>query len=138
MNNTNTNALLDQAKGRMVDDMKGRQIGAIIWSLESAGFHYIPEIVVSDTDGNPKTIRVTGLYRYDGKLYAIEEGAPHTDMEDFYRPGIDVPPVVVTLTEDKANELLGDPEDDAAYTTLGTLEEWVAIADCYFEALAED
>lgn len=133
----NTSALLGQAKDEMIENMKSRNIGAIIWNIREAGFHYIPEIVVSDNNGDPKTVRVTGLYHFNGNLYAIEEDAAGISVDQFYREGIDVPPVVVTLSEDKATEHLGDPDGKAGYTTAGTLEEWVAIADCYFEALAE-
>ena len=31
----------------------------------------------------------------------------------------------------------GDPEKVKGYTTQGSLEEWLGIADCYFEALDE-
>ncbi|MBD5206187.1 MAG: hypothetical protein HDS12_02230 [Bacteroides sp.] len=137
MSDTNS-TLLQQAKQKMADDMKVREIGAIVWNVAEAGFHYIPEIVVSDIEGDPKSVRITGLYNYNGNLYAIEEGVADVDMERFYRRGVDVPPVVVTLSLDKANELLGDPENKPGFTTAGTLEEWVAVADCYFEALAED
>lgn len=132
-----TSDLLLQAKGQMIENMKSRNIGAIIWSLPEAGFHYIPEIMLTGADGNPKTVRVTGLYHYDGALYAIEEDVAGISVDHFYREGVDVPPVVVTLSENKAEEQIGDPEGKAGFTTLGTLEEWVAIADCYFEALAE-
>lgn len=133
-----TSDLLLQAKQKIADDMNARHIGAVIWNVAEAGFHYIPEIVVSDIEGDPKSVRVTGLYNYNGKLYAIEEGVADVDMNRFYREGIDVPPVVVTLSESKADELLGNPETKNGFTTAGTLEEWVAVADCYFEALAED
>ncbi len=135
---TQTNPLLTQALQKMADDMAVREIGAIIWSIADANFHYIPEIVVTDSEGKTSTVRVTGLYRYNGRLYAIEEDVADVNIDQYYRPGIDVPPVVVTLSENKAEEQLGDPEEAKGYTTQGTLEEWVAIADCYFEALAED
>lgn len=138
MTNTENNTdLLRKAKEQMVEDMKSREIGAIIWSIPDANFHYIPEIVVSDADGNPKTVRVTGLYSFGGRLFAIEEDVAGVSVDHFYRAGIDVPPVVVTLSEDKADEQLGDPTEAKGYTAAGTIEEWVAIADCYFEALAE-
>lgn len=130
--------LLAEAKMRMIDDMVARGIGAIIWNVADAGFHYIPEILLSDKDGKPVTARITGLYHYNDTLYAIEEDVANVSVEHFYTPGVDVPPVVVTLSEDKAREHLGDPADSKGYTSAGSLEEWVAIADCYFEALAEE
>lgn len=132
-----TSTLLAQARRKIADDMEAREIGAIIWSIPSAGFHYIPEIVVSDNNGDPRSARITGLYSFGGKLYAIEEDEAGVSTEDFYRPEVEVPPVVVTLSADKAAKTLGDPADEKGYTEAGTLEEWVAIADCYFEALAE-
>ena len=58
-------------------------------------------------------------------------------MDDFYDPDREVKPAVVTLTPDRAAKALGDPDREKGYTRQGTLEEWLAIADCYFEALAE-
>lgn len=55
-----------------------------------------------------------------------------------YTPDVDVPPVVVTLSEKKAEEVLGDPTERRGFTTEGTVEEWTVIADCYFETLAEE
>ena len=137
MSNTSPH-LLEKAKTQMAEDMKAREIGAIIWSVPDAGFHYIPEVTVTDPrDGSTRVARVTGLYRFNDQRYAIEEDAAGVSIDHFYRPGIDVPPVVVTLSELKASEQLGTPSDAKGYTTQGTLEEWVAIADCYFEALNE-
>lgn len=139
MENTSENKnLLEKALQSMVDDMKIREIGAIIWSVADAGFHYIPEILIVDShDGKQRTARITGLYRYNGKLYAIEEDTAGVSVDQFYRHGIDVPPVVVTLSETKASDILGEPTEKRGYTTQGTVQEWVAIADCYFEALNE-
>lgn len=135
----NTGGLLHKALERMTEDMKARDIGAIIWSVPDAGFHYIPEIVVkSPRDGTARTARITGLYRHGDRLYAIEEDLAGVSVDEFYRPGIDVPPAVVTLSGTKAAEMLGAPSEAKGFTTQGTLEEWVAIADCYFEALAEN
>lgn len=133
MKNDKETTLLDQAKEQMIADMKQRGIGAIIWNVAEAGFHYIPEIMTGD--GPKDVVRVTGLYQYEGKLYAIEEGLAHVDMKNFYTEGVDVPPTVVTLTEGKASEVLGSPDEEKGYTTDGTVQEWVTIADCYFEAL---
>lgn len=139
MTHTNdNNQLLAKAKSQMAQDMKAREIGAIIWSVADAGFHYIPEIKVTDAEkGTARTARVTGLYLYKDEVYAIEEDLSGISPDQFYRVGVDVPPVVVTLSELKADELIGVPSESKGFTTQGTLEEWVAIADCYFEALNE-
>lgn len=132
------NALLAQAKQKMIEDMRERGIGAIIWNIADAGFHYIPALVIDEENGAFHTARVTGLYQYRDNLYAIEEDIAGVEVEDFYTPGVDVPPVVVTLSEDKALEHFGNPQGRKGFTTKGSLEEWVAVADCYFEALAEE
>lgn len=130
--------MLKKALGRMADDMQARGIGAIIWSVPDAGFHYIPEIVVTCPEtGRQRTARITGLYLYKETLYAIEEDRAGVSVSRFYTAGVDVPPVVVTLTESMAATELGTPSEKKGYTTQGTLEEWMAIADCYFEALNE-
>lgn len=137
MSDTNSE-LLKKARQQMTDDMKTRDIGAIIWSLADAGFHYIPEIVVTNPrDNSTRTARVTGLYLFNEKVYAIEEDVAGVSVDEFYRHGIDVPPVVVTLSPDKAREQFGTPAEAKGFTTQGSLEELVAIADCYFEAIAE-
>ena len=43
----------------------------------------------------------------------------------------------MTLTPDMAQSQLGDPTEKNGYTDNATNEEWLAIADCYFEALNE-
>lgn len=130
--------LLEKAKSDLIENMKDRDIAAIIWDLSEAGFPYLPEISLPDsTPEDPKTTRVTGLYSYDGKLYIIEEGIADIDFKDFYNPDNEVKPVVVSLTPDLARKYLGDPEKEKGYTLDGDLEEWLAIADCYFQALAE-
>ena len=58
-------------------------------------------------------------------------------VDAFYNPGSEVRPTVVTLTPDKARIELGDPEGVEGFTLQGSLEEWLTVADCYFEALAE-
>lgn len=130
--------LLDNAKTGIMENMKDKGIGAIIWDNSQAGFHFLPEILHHGEDGGKeRTARITGLYRYNGILYLIEEDRSGVSLKDFYTPGVDVPPVVVTLTDDVASRELGDPEKEKGYTTQGTLEEWLVIADCYFEALNE-
>lgn len=138
-NTQDTAMLLEKAKQQMAEDMKARGIGAIIWSIPAAGFHYIPEILVKDPKtGKERTVRVTGLYRFGEELYAIEEDEARVSVDQYYERGIEVPPVVVTLTESKADEQLGKPTPEKGYTPEGSLEEWLAIADCYFEALKEE
>lgn len=138
MKDTGEKALLQQAIQRIIDDMHSRDIGAVLWNVATAGFHFIPEIVLYSEKGEPHTVRVTGIYRYHDRLYAIEEDAAGVSTAMYYRKGVDVPPTVVTLTEDKAREELGDPETSKGFTDGGTVTEWLTIADCYFEALSED
>ncbi len=134
---TQADALVSKAKRQLIDDMEAREISAIIWDNHTAGFHYVPEIVTgTDKDGNDVVCRVTGLYAFGDNLYAIEENAKGTDMADYYRHGVDVPPTVVTLGKDLAARELGNPVDNPDFTLKGTNPEWLAIADCYFEALA--
>lgn len=130
--------LLGKAKQDMMADMEAKEIGAILWDNSTAGFDYIPEIVLSDDDEeNPEVSRVMGLYRFDGVLYLIEEDKAKVDFDAFYDKDTEVKPTVVTLTEVIAQKVLGDPRKEPGYTTDGTLEEWLGIADCYFEALDE-
>lgn len=129
--------LLDKACQDLIKDMQNREIGAIIWDLSTVGFHYIPEVRVSDAGGKEKVVRVTGLYRYDGVLYLIEEDASGVNVDNYYNPDSEVKPTVVILTEDVAAKDLGSPVNGKGYTTEGSIEEWLAVADCYFEALAE-
>ena len=135
--NNSNGALLDKALGQLAEDMENRELGAIIWNLATAGFHYLPELSVPGKNGETETIRVTGLRLADGKIFAIKEGLEDADISNFYTPEIDVPPVVVTLTPSMARETLGNPEGKQGSYTGGTTEEWLAIADCYFEALNE-
>lgn len=133
-------ALLDKAKHEIYENMEARGFAAVIWDLSNAGFHYIPEIFIRPATGKGKTdvVRIAGLYAYDGTLYAIEEDNPAVDFNKFYNPDDEVRPVVVTLTTDSAASRLGDPRQGAGFTTKGSVEEWIAIGDCYFEALAEE
>ncbi len=137
-NNTSASKLFSEAINRLKEDMQAREIGAIIWDNASAGFHYIPETTVTAKNGDKKVIRVMGLYIFNNTLYLIEEGTAPVELTEFYTDGVEVPPTVVTLTEDSAMRHLGDPSKEKGYTTSATDEEWLAIADCYFEALAEE
>lgn len=133
-----TTLLLDRAKTQIVENMKEKGIGAILWDNSRVGFHFIPEILhKSETKDKERVARIMGLYHYDGVLYLVEEDRAPVSFSDFYTEGVDVPPVVVTLTEDVAVKDLGDPAKVKGYTTQGSLEEWLSIADCYFEALNE-
>lgn len=138
-NNQSSEALFAKAKSDMIADMKSRGIGAIIWNNATAGFPYLPEVVCRSKKDPSKTrvATVMGLYRYDDVLYLIEEDRAPIKFDDFWDPDTEAAPTVVTLTEDIARKDLGDPDAVKGYTTQGTLEEWTAIADCYFQALAE-
>lgn len=132
--------LLQKAKDAIMDDMEARGIAAILWNNASTGFHFIPEILHTSSKDPSKTrvARIMGLYRYGGTLYLIEEDRAPVDFNDFWNRDTEAAPTVVTLSEDIAVKDLGDPEAVKGYTTQGSLEEWAAIADCYFEALNED
>lgn len=130
--------LLLNAKAELLADMEERNMGAIIWDLARAGFHYVPEIVHHSLEKDKTRVaRVTGLYACGDGLWLIEEDRSPVSVDAFYNPGSEVRPTVVTLTPDKARIELGDPEDVEGFTLQGSLEEWLTVADCYFEALAE-
>lgn len=129
--------LLQKAKQGIADDMASREIGAIIWDNSTAGFHYLPDVVTGEKDNKPIVVRATGLYQYNGELYVIEETNRDASISHFYNHDTDVAPTVVTLTESVAEGDLGDPSQKKGFTSDGTLEEWLVIADCYFEALNE-
>lgn len=130
--------LFAKAKQELLDDMREKGIGAILWDNATAGFHYIPEIVHrSDEKNKVRIARIEGLYRYDGELYLIEEDRAPVSVAKLYDPDTEVKPTVVTLSEDSALRTLGNPEKTKGYTQQGSLEEWLAIADCYYEALNE-
>ena len=131
--------LFGKAKQDLIDDMKSRNIGAILWDNATADFEQIPEINLAEDDAEmPDTVRIMGLYRYDDTLYLIEEDKAKVDFNHFYNADSEVKPSVVTLTESVAVSDLGDPTKEEGYTTEGSLEEWLTIADCYFEALNLD
>lgn len=131
--------LFAKAKQDLIDDMKERNIGAILWDNATAGFEQLPEVDLGgEESAEPDVSRVMGLYRYNGMLYLIEEDKAHVDFNDFYDEETEIKPSVVTLTETVARKDLGDPTEEKGYTTEGSLEEWLVIADCYFEALNLD
>lgn len=128
--------------GKAIEELKAnmteRGIAAIIWDVEEAGFHYIPEVSLPDsTEEDPKVARVTGLYAYKNDLYLILETAD-INIDEFYNADTEVRPTVVTLSADLASKYLGDPKGKEGFDKDGDLEEWLAVADCYFEALAEE
>lgn len=130
--------LIGKAKADLRANMAERGIAAILWDVEEAGFHYIPEVTLPDsTEEDPKVARVTGLYSFGDELYLILETA-NVNLEEFYNPDTEVRPTVVTLSADLASKYLGDPKDEEGFDSAGDLEEWLAVADCYFEALAEE
>lgn len=137
-NNAATADLLEKAKADLRANMSERGIAAILWDVEEAGFHYIPEVPLPDyTEEDPKVAKVSGLYAYEGELYLILETSD-LDFEEFYDPDTEVRPTVITLSTDLASKYLGDPRGKEGYELDGDLEEWLAVADCYFEALAEE
>lgn len=130
--------LLGKAKSDLMANMAQRGIAAILWDVEEAGFHFIPEVTLPDsTEEDPKVARVAGLYSYKDDLYLVLETAD-LHFEEFYNPDTEVRPTVITLSSDLASKYLGDPEGREGYDNEGDLEEWLAVADCYFEALAEE
>lgn len=132
--------LLGEAKQGIIEDMESRGIAAIIWNVETAGFPFLPEIDhKSEKDSKKQRVAtVMGLYRYDDVLYAIEKGRAPVEFSALWNPDTEAAPTVVTLSESAARERLGDPEKVKGYTVQGTIEEWAAIADCYFQALNQD
>lgn len=137
-NQVESQALFAEAKKKIIEDMATREIGAIIWDNSTAGFHQIPEIEhISTRTGKERVARITGLYAYKDTLYLIEEDRAGVSVDNFYNHNTEVKPTVVTLTEDMAVKSLGDPDEERGYTRQGTLEEWLVITDCYFEALTE-
>lgn len=137
---TQVASLLANAKKELADDMTKRGIGAIIWDNATANFHYVPEVVCRCADkGKKSVVRIEGIYLYNGGLYLINEDKARLSVKDFYNKDSEVQPTVVTLTPKKSEKDLGNPgEQPEVYITQGSLEEWLVMADCYFEALAEE
>lgn len=129
-------ALLADAKKELAANMAQRGIGLIVWNLASAGFHYIPEVTISDEKG-PEVVRISGIYRIGSELYLLEEDKAPVSTADLYDPDSEVPPTVATLTESAAQEKIGDPARAKGLIQDANLYEWLVVADCYFEALAE-
>lgn len=133
-NTNNVSALLSQAKENLMKNMLQRNMGAIIWDLASAGFHYIPSVTLE----NGKVLRVTGLYTVNDELYLIDEECKRADINNFYDPDTEVKPTVLCLTPTVAEGDLGAPTEENGFTQSGSSEEWLVVADCYFEALNEE
>lgn len=129
--------LLANAKEDLASDMKERGIGAIIWDNSTVGFRFIPEVICRCKSGNACVARVSGIYLYDGTLYLIKEEKNSINVDKFYDRDTEVKPSVVTLTDSTASQELGNPVGKDEYTVDGSLEEWLAVADCYFQALGE-
>lgn len=134
---SDADALFQQAKDDMAADMRAREIGAVLWDNAQAGFHYPPAVLVTDPQGEKKTWVIHGVYRVEDRLYLIGPDAA-VGVENYYHRGIEEKPVVVTLTEEQALAELGRPEPGRGYTAQGTVQEWLTVADCYFEALNLD
>lgn len=128
-----TTPLLDKAKKDMIADMESRQIGAILWDNATAGFRYLPVATLA----SGKVVNISGLYHYADNLYLIEEDNPRADINRYYDRDSEVKPTVVCLSDTVATSDLGDPATEDGFTLDGSMEEWLAIADCYFQALAE-
>lgn len=128
-----TTPLLDKAKKDMIADMESRQIGAILWDNATAGFRYLPVATLA----SGKVVNISGLYHYADNLYLVEEDNPRADINNFYDRDSEVKPTVVCLSDSVATSDLGNPATEDGFTLGGTMEEWLAIADCYFQALAE-
>ena len=140
-NNRQPDALLDKARQDLIADMESRGIGAILWNNATAGFPYIPEatVSISEEGGADKVARIMGMYHYNGTLYLIEED-DHSPIQfdNFWNHDTEAPPTVVTMSEDVASKEFGNPQNEKWFTTRASLEEWTAIADCYFQALNQD
>lgn len=139
INNAANNAeavesLLNNAKANLVADMKNRGIAAIIWDNATAGFHYLPVATLAEG----KVVNISGLYAYEGELYLIEEDCAKANIDHYYDQDNQVRPTVITLTPSVAVADLGQPAPADGFTQTATLDEWLGIADCYFEALAEE
>lgn len=140
MNNNSSTDLLGRAKADLAENMNQRQIGAILWDNATAGFPYLPEISLpmKEDQEEPETVSVMGIYNYGGVLYLIEEGESHVDFNHYWDPDNETKPTIITLTPDVAARDFGNPEGEKGFTANADLEEWLAIADCYFQALAEE
>lgn len=140
MENKSSEKSLQDAFNALAEDMAARDIGAVVWDLSVAGFPYIPEVteVIEGKSTRQATDRVTGIYNYNGEIYAIIEGESGVSVNDYYNRDYEVRPSVITLTPDMAESRFGNPAAKRGFTSEATLQEWLAIADCYYQSLAED
>ena len=129
-------ALLADAKKELAANMEQRGIGLIVWNLFTAGFHYLPEVSIRSAKGSD-VVRISGIYRKGDELYLLEEGKAPVSTADLYNPDSEVEPTVATLPESEADEKIGNPATAKGLTQEANLSEWLVVADCYFEALAE-
>lgn len=127
--------LFARAKAALAADMKARGIGMILWDNAQTNFHYLPT-VVERKGAKADVLPVMGLYLYDGSVWLIEDvDDTPVKIDDFYNPATEVRPVAVTLSLHDAAERIGNPAGRPGLADGGSLEEWMAIADCYFQAL---
>lgn len=138
--NTNQNLedarlLFEQAKADICEDMKTRDIGAIFWNNDRAGFHFPPEVKLENQNEKPDVWRIQGIYRIEDSLFLMSDKAD-INTDNYYNPDAEIPPTVVTLTPEQALKELGVPTQARGYTQQGSIREWLSIADCYFEALS--
>lgn len=127
--------LFSRAKADMAADLKARGIGMIIWDNAQTNFHFLPVVTIKASDGKAEVLPVMGLYLYDGTAYLIVDHDSPVRIGDFYTRGIETRPVAVTLDTADAVARIGNPAGKPGLTTAGSLEEWLNIADCYFQAL---
>lgn len=126
--------LFAKAKADLAEDMQARGIGAIIWDNSQAGFHFIPSVMLSDGS----TVVIEGMYLYNGEVYLMVEGSNPVSIDNLYDPDTETRPVVVTLDANDAARIIADPTGSKGFTREGTMKEWLAVTDCYYEALNEN
>ena len=106
-----------KAKSRLADDMRQREIGAIIWNIAEAGFHYIPEIKLDDPcGGKPRTVRVTGLYLYKGRLVRYGRRCRRFQCAELLYSRSGCAPGSGHSDPSVAGETLGTPSEEHGYT----------------------
>lgn len=62
--------LFGKAVKEIKEDMVNRGLGAILWDVSTAGFHYMPEVTV-DSGDKAEVETVMGLYLFNDKLYLV-------------------------------------------------------------------
>ena len=124
-----------QAKDAIATDMRARGIGAIMWDCESDRFAYLPRVAVFAPGSFERVAEIGGIYRRGNSLFLMERGRAPVSVDDYYDKDAEKRPLVVTLTEEQACAQLGEPGDHRGLTECGSVEDWLTVADCYFEAL---